>query len=91
MAPSRSFRVSFRVATGRRAAGYELRDTGHWPLAREKVVGIPSLPFEGGLQKSILLCLLGVYGTIATSAERRPGRLGGVRVVIIKPPNMYTR
>lgn len=46
MAPSRSFRVSFRVATGRRAAGYELRGTGHWPLAREKVVGIPSLPFE---------------------------------------------
>lgn len=64
---------------------------GHRPMAtgREKVVDIPSWTFKCALPKSVLLCFLGACWHNYNLCGSSSGRVGGVKVVIIKPPNTF--
>lgn len=88
-----SFRVSFRVARGGRAAGCRMWAMGLWPLARgrEKVVDMPSRIVDFATSPP-RVCPSGFLGRAWHSYDvcgAPSGWVGGVRVVIIRPPNMF--
>lgn len=65
---------------------------GHRPVAtgREKGVGIPSWTFECALPDPVLLCSLGACWHNYNLSGSSSGRVSGVKVMIIKPPNTFT-